>query len=170
MDDEMTAASSFAGGDNGNASPQDQPFVSSSSPHPPPLPLSTSTFAFERPGLDNLSESDGPTPSTEDTMDGVSISFIHQPNPDYLGDSTSSVTMSATSVSTDAVAELPTEDEVSLTPFVGEMIAGTHHTQVYGGGVCLACLAAVNGGTIRPEDGPMYGENVPLEDRRQPLK
>lgn len=33
------------------------------------------------------------------------------------------------------------------------------HTRVYGGGVCLACLAAENGGGF-------YGENVPLEDRR----
>lgn len=34
------------------------------------------------------------------------------------------------------------------------------HTRVYGGGVCLACLAS--GG----EEGGFYGPNVPLEDRR----
>ncbi|KAI1283977.1 hypothetical protein F5Y07DRAFT_95867 [Xylaria sp. FL0933] len=34
------------------------------------------------------------------------------------------------------------------------------HTRVYGGGVCLACLAS--GG----HDGGFYGENVPLDQRR----
>ncbi|KAI0972162.1 hypothetical protein F4678DRAFT_52897 [Xylaria arbuscula] len=34
------------------------------------------------------------------------------------------------------------------------------HTRVYGGGVCLACLAAGD------EDGGFYGENVPLDQRR----
>ncbi|KAI0521945.1 hypothetical protein F5B22DRAFT_511176 [Xylaria bambusicola] len=34
------------------------------------------------------------------------------------------------------------------------------HTRVYGGGVCLACLAS--GG----DDGGFYGENVPLDQRR----
>lgn len=33
------------------------------------------------------------------------------------------------------------------------------HTRVYGGGVCLACLAA-------GEEGGFYGDTVPLEDRR----
>jgi hypothetical protein len=33
------------------------------------------------------------------------------------------------------------------------------HTRVYGGGVCLACLAS--GG-----QGGFYGDRVPLEDRR----
>jgi len=32
------------------------------------------------------------------------------------------------------------------------------HTRVYGGGVCLACAAA--------EQGGFYGDKVPLEDRR----
>ncbi|KAK6839313.1 hypothetical protein PG987_005179 [Apiospora arundinis] len=36
------------------------------------------------------------------------------------------------------------------------------HTRVYGGGVCLACLAAGGDG----EEGGFYGPNVPLEDRR----
>ncbi|KAL2193096.1 hypothetical protein P885DRAFT_46221 [Corynascus similis CBS 632.67] len=37
------------------------------------------------------------------------------------------------------------------------------HTRVYGGGVCLACIAAAarNGG-----QGGFYGDTVPLEDRR----
>ncbi|KAI1270715.1 hypothetical protein F5Y18DRAFT_20189 [Xylariaceae sp. FL1019] len=37
------------------------------------------------------------------------------------------------------------------------------HTRVYGGGVCLACLAS--GGDH--DEGGFYGENVPLEDRRR---
>ena len=49
-----------------------------------------------------------------------------------------------------------------------EMTSGTddsgadwkRHTRVYGGGVCLACLAS--GG----HDGGFYGENVPLDQRR----
>jgi hypothetical protein len=35
------------------------------------------------------------------------------------------------------------------------------HTRVYGGGVCLACMAAAGG-----DDGGYYGENVPLDQRR----
>lgn len=35
------------------------------------------------------------------------------------------------------------------------------HTRVYGGGVCLACLAS--GGN---HGGGFYGENVPLDQRR----
>lgn len=40
----------------------------------------------------------------------------------------------------------------------------TRHTRVYGGGVCLACLAAAerHGG----RQGGFYGDKVPLEDRR----
>ncbi|KAI1823391.1 hypothetical protein F4861DRAFT_323707 [Xylaria intraflava] len=36
------------------------------------------------------------------------------------------------------------------------------HTRVYGGGVCLACLASGGHGS----DGGFYGENVPLDQRR----
>ncbi|KAI2624133.1 hypothetical protein GGS21DRAFT_329865 [Xylaria nigripes] len=36
------------------------------------------------------------------------------------------------------------------------------HTRVYGGGVCLACLASGSHGG----DGGFYGENVPLDQRR----
>ncbi|KAK8024427.1 hypothetical protein PG993_012493 [Apiospora rasikravindrae] len=57
------------------------------------------------------------------------------------------------------------QDEVEMH---GEIISVTddagmgwkRHTRVYGGGVCLACLAS--GG----EEGGFYGPNVPLEDRR----
>ena len=35
----------------------------------------------------------------------------------------------------------------------------TRHTRVYGGGACLACLAA-------GEEGGFYGDKVPLADRR----
>lgn len=50
----------------------------------------------------------------------------------------------------------------------GEIVSATddsgagwkRHTRVYGGGVCLACLAS--GG----HDGGFYGENVPLDQRR----
>ncbi|KAK3681329.1 hypothetical protein B0T22DRAFT_388258 [Podospora appendiculata] len=38
------------------------------------------------------------------------------------------------------------------------------HTRVYGGGVCLACIAAANGGGSR--QGGFYGDRVPLADRR----
>ncbi|KAK3327010.1 hypothetical protein B0T19DRAFT_441037 [Cercophora scortea] len=38
------------------------------------------------------------------------------------------------------------------------------HTRVYGGGVCLACIAAANGGGSR--EGGFYGDRVPLADRR----
>ncbi|KAI0152792.1 hypothetical protein GGR57DRAFT_158268 [Xylariaceae sp. FL1272] len=37
------------------------------------------------------------------------------------------------------------------------------HTRVYGGGVCLACLAT--GGNH--DEGGFYGDNVPLEERRR---
>jgi hypothetical protein len=37
------------------------------------------------------------------------------------------------------------------------------HTRVYGGGVCLACVAASG----RDEQGGFYGDTVPLEDRRR---
>lgn len=37
------------------------------------------------------------------------------------------------------------------------------HTRVYGGGVCLACVAAAG----RDEQGGFYGDTVPLEDRRR---
>ncbi|KAK8092934.1 hypothetical protein PG999_014521 [Apiospora kogelbergensis] len=37
------------------------------------------------------------------------------------------------------------------------------HTRVYGGGVCLACLASGGEGD---DEGGFYGPNVPLEDRR----
>ncbi|KAI1422920.1 hypothetical protein F5Y12DRAFT_568774 [Xylaria sp. FL1777] len=55
--------------------------------------------------------------------------------------------------------------EIDIT---GEIISATddsgagwkRHTRVYGGGVCLACLAS--GG----HDGGFYGENVPLDQRR----
>ncbi|KAI1290604.1 hypothetical protein F5Y03DRAFT_55374 [Xylaria venustula] len=50
----------------------------------------------------------------------------------------------------------------------GDMLSATgdsgagwqRHTRVYGGGVCLACLAAGD------EEGGFYGENVPLDQRR----
>jgi hypothetical protein len=38
------------------------------------------------------------------------------------------------------------------------------HTRVYGGGVCLACLAAAE--RYGPGQGGFYGDKVPLEDRR----
>lgn len=47
---------------------------------------------------------------------------------------------------------------ISVTDDAG--MGWTRHTRVYGGGVCLACLAS--GG----EEGGFYGPNVPLEDRR----
>lgn len=37
------------------------------------------------------------------------------------------------------------------------------HTRVYGGGVCLACVAASG---RDGEQGGFYGDKVPLEDRR----
>ncbi|KAK3307843.1 uncharacterized protein B0T15DRAFT_549733 [Chaetomium strumarium] len=40
----------------------------------------------------------------------------------------------------------------------------TRHTRVYGGGVCLACLAAAE--RHGPGQGGFYGDKVPLEDRR----
>ncbi|KAL2136953.1 hypothetical protein VTI74DRAFT_11135 [Chaetomium olivicolor] len=41
------------------------------------------------------------------------------------------------------------------------------HTRVYGGGVCLACLAAGEKyGGVEGAGGGFYGERVPLEDRR----
>ncbi|CAK7226385.1 hypothetical protein SBRCBS47491_006214 [Sporothrix bragantina] len=178
MDDKgrmaTAAATSFAGADSANApaSSQEESYTFSLSPRPPPLPLSTSSFAFEQPSLDSrLDESGGvmsprPNSSTED----ASVSFIHQPNPDYSGDSTSSATASTpTPLVTDAVVEHSISEDAPLSPFI-EMMGDTQHTQAYGGGVCLACLAAVNSGTLSEEDGPMYGENVPLEDRRQPWR
>lgn len=37
------------------------------------------------------------------------------------------------------------------------------HTRVYGGGVCLACVAAAGRDGVQ---GGFYGDKVPLEDRR----
>ncbi|KAI1362578.1 hypothetical protein F5Y08DRAFT_270766 [Xylaria arbuscula] len=51
-----------------------------------------------------------------------------------------------------------TDDMISVTDDLGA--DWKRHTRVYGGGVCLACLAS--GG----HDGGFYGENVPLDQRR----
>ncbi|KAI1322569.1 hypothetical protein F5Y16DRAFT_37812 [Xylariaceae sp. FL0255] len=43
-------------------------------------------------------------------------------------------------------------------------VAGWHrHTRVYGGGVCLACMAK---GAHGDEEGGFYGDNVPMDQRR----
>lgn len=62
----------------------------------------------------------------------------------------------------------PQEQEIDLR---GEIISVVddagygwkRHTRVYGGGVCLACLAAE---ARNPGEGGFYGETVPLEERR----
>ncbi|GAB1315242.1 SH3 domain-containing protein [Madurella fahalii] len=164
---------------------------------------------------------------------GLDTSFIHQPNPEYLGSSTSTDMPSSSPQSTTAIPRrrsytksvpisipMPTavpalastetvtlgstfspssypptspllpppppgHDALPEYQFVGgpggpgvflsqeeidvhgEIISVTdhaghgwkRHTRVYGGGVCLACLAA-------GEEGGFYGATVPLEDRR----
>ncbi|KAL1893994.1 hypothetical protein Sste5346_006136 [Sporothrix stenoceras] len=133
---------------------------------PPPLPLSTSSFAFDRPSLsEELSPGE----------DASSIAFIHQPNPDYGGGDDETVSPSSTSSSSSSSAETLTQTaDISIADVVtGEILAADsntaetpvdwgHHTQVYGGGVCLACLAAESSGGR----GGEYGASVPMEDRR----
>ncbi|KAG6003112.1 hypothetical protein E4U54_000746 [Claviceps lovelessii] len=136
-------------------------------------------------------------------------SFIHQPNPDYMG-STASTTSQPDSTATPTTPRrrsyhriLPVGDaaispqsssvgvhaasarsspppgmvgsdhqmHTRLTNVDGEIISSsdehgtewTRHTRVYGGGVCLACAASVDGGGR----GGFYGATVTPEEMRQ---
>lgn len=165
--------SSNSSGSGGTPPPvHEQPF--SSSPRPPPLPLSTSSFAFERPGLDTTG--DMPSSSSGHGNGDASISFIHQPNPDYaaVDEAESTSSRSSTSSSSSSTEPALTGDTASVT---GEIISvlddatgqgWTRHTRVYGGGVCLACLAAESSGEGNDNDDFVgrYGDSVPMEDRR----
>jgi len=179
-------------------------------PPPPPLTpptLSAAVFPFE----DRRASLAHSIPAELETLPGVS--FIHQPNPDYMASSsaaepgsapstprrrsytktlpigipTGSNSQDAFSGTSDAPspASFPSQSPLLPPPppghhddmhggleirgeidVHGEIIsvvddggAGwTRHTRVYGGGVCLACLA--NGG------GGFYGDKVPPEHRR----
>ncbi|KAK4113365.1 hypothetical protein N656DRAFT_767713 [Canariomyces notabilis] len=62
---------------------------------------------------------------------------------------------------------LLSQEEIDLHGEIISVVDGAghgwkRHTRVYGGGVCLACLAADGEGG----DGGFYGDKVPLEDRR----
>ncbi|KAK3352071.1 hypothetical protein B0H65DRAFT_143828 [Neurospora tetraspora] len=193
-------------------------------PPPPPLTpptLDKTAFAFQ----------DRRPTYAASVPRGLDVSFIHQPNPDYIGHTSSvdilssspaeatgiprrrsytksvpvgipiptssfssSTATTVTSSSAFSPSSYPSSSPLFPPPppvpqdyqFVGghvghrasvgnqhqdeievhgEIISVTdddghgwqRHTQVYGGGVCLACLA--NGGGF-------YGPNVPLEDRR----
>ncbi|KIH91180.1 hypothetical protein SPBR_01679 [Sporothrix brasiliensis 5110] len=119
------------------------------------------------------------------TRVAASIAFIHQPNPDYanVGDEE---TLTAATATAPPPAELPPSPSVSTvtetlpaldTAATDELLsvlgavpddaaAGDgdwgRHTRVYGGGVCLACLAAESSGG----QGGEYGASVPMEQRR----
>ncbi|CAK7243773.1 MAG: hypothetical protein STHCBS139747_005301 [Sporothrix thermara] len=190
-----TATASLVAADSSsNAASPDAACAFSMSPRPPPLPLSTSSFAFEQPSLlndDDDDDDDGRLQSDRDrdrdrdlaphqqrqqsvsSEDASEVSFIHQPNPDYSGEGDISFPPAATT-STPAAppATGGTAEQHSLpgdlphSPFLMAMVGETQHTQAFGGGVCLACLAAANSGALSEEDGPMYGASVPLADRR----
>lgn len=97
--------------------------------------------------------------SDEPVLDVASATSVSQPCPPFLPPSADAAA---------AVVRSPGEGDVTRDISVrGEIIsvlddsgAGwTRHTRVYGGGVCLACLAADSGGGT-------YGDSVPMEDRR----
>jgi len=176
-------------------------------PPPPPLTppsLSSAVFTFE----DRRPSYAVSVPAELETAPAVS--FIHRPNPDYTGSSTSADVVSSPSTprrrsytktlpigapgsgsgqreARDAFAPSsfppaspalppppPGHHEAALDgadgqgeiDVQGEIIsvldesgAGwKRHTRVYGGGVCLACMASGGGG--------FYGDKVPPEDRR----
>ena len=181
-------------------------------PPPPPLTpptLSAAVYSFEerRPSYAVS------IPPELDTAS--SLAFIHQPNPDYLDDSSAAadaspsspptprgqsysktlpVAVSAPAAGSSGLASAkdtfapssfpssptlppppPTHNHDALYAMAhaqeevdvhGEIILVTddlgegwkRHTRVYGGGVCLACMAAGGGGS--------YGDRVPPEHRR----
>ncbi|ERT00396.1 hypothetical protein HMPREF1624_03767 [Sporothrix schenckii ATCC 58251] len=133
----------------------------------------------------NDSNGDEAPGTASPTRVAASIAFIHQPNPDYanVGDEE---TLTAATATAPPPAELPSSPSVSTvtetlpaldTGATNELLsvlgavpdvaaAGDGdwggHTRVYGGGVCLACLAAESSGG----QGGEYGASVPMEQRR----
>lgn len=197
-------------------------FMARPPPPPPPLTppaLSSTIFTFEdrRPSYPHSVSAELDTVNT-------AASFIHQPNPDYMGSSSSAsdpksspvlslprrrsytkalpigMPIHASSAAADVSSSSPEAGVDSFSPssypptspllpppppgqhetafdktdptgreidLQGEIIsvmddsgAGwKRHTRVYGGGVCLACIAAGGGGGF-------YGDKVRPEDRR----